>query len=197
MLDNLTFLEEGRFTHINKAIKEKALELTSGKGDQEKVSAISKFLLSNLEVRSSDLNIFRKRTASKIFESGFSTGCSDTALIFIVLSRASGIPTKYVETLLVDWLSGKIPKIPVEGHVFVDVKLSGRRFAYDPLQGFTQNNQYILMGRSYSEVGKGLDFSEVYLKTESGYSSEPISLQSIEPLKELRKNKSVLSGSVP
>jgi transglutaminase-like putative cysteine protease len=197
MLDNLTFLEEGRFTHINKATREKALELTSSKGDQEKVSAISKFLLSNLEIKSFNLNIFRKRTASEIFESGFSTGCSETALIFIVLSRASGIPAKYVETLLVDWLSGKIQEMPVEGHVFIDVGLNGRWFAYDPLQGFTPNNQYILMGRPYSEVGKGLDFSEVYLKTEGGYSSEPINLQSIEPLKELRKNKLVMSGSAP
>ncbi len=186
MMDDLTFLEEGKFTRIDKAVREKALELTSKKGDQEKVSAISKFILSNLKMRPFDLSIFRKRTGSKIFESGFSTGCSDTALVFIVLSRASGIPTRYVETLLEDWLTGKIPENPVEGHIFVDVRLNGRWFAYEPLRGFTPNNQYVLMGRPYCEVGKGLDFSEIYPKTEGGYTNKPINLQSIGPLKKLK-----------
>ena len=189
MIEDLTFLEEGKFTRIDKAVREKALELTSKKGDQEKVSAISKFILSNLEMRPFDLSVFRKRTGSKIFESGFSTGCSDTALVFIVLSRASGIPTRYVETLLEDWLTGKIPENPVEGHIFVDVRLDGRWFAYEPLRGFTPNDKYTLMGNNYIEFGKGLDFSEIYLKTDGSYSSEPVNLQSIEPLKMLRKNK--------
>jgi transglutaminase-like putative cysteine protease len=186
MMDDLTFLEEGKFTRIDKAVREKALELTSKKGDQEKVSAISKFILSNLKMRPFDLSIFRKRTGSKIFESGFSTGCSDTALVFIVLSRASGIPTRYVETLLEDWLTGKIPENPVEGHIFVDVRLNGRWFAYEPLRGFTPNNQYVLMGMPYCEVGKGLDFSEIYPKTEGGYTNKSINLQSIGPLKKLK-----------
>ncbi len=192
MLDDLTFLEEGEFTRINETIRKKALELTAGKSDKEKVFAISNFLLSNLQMKPFDLSIFRKRTGSEIFESGFSTGCTDTALVFIVLNRASGIPTKYAETLWVDWLSGKIPAKPVEGHIFVDVKLDGKWFAYEPLRGFTPNNQYILMGRHYSEVGKGLDFSAIYLKTESGYSSKPINLQSIEQLMKLRKNTAKL-----
>jgi transglutaminase-like putative cysteine protease len=191
MLNNLTFLEEGKFTHISKAVREKAFELTSGKSEREKVATISKFLLSNLEIKSFDLNIFRNRTGSKILESGFSTGCSDTAIVFIVLSRASGIPTRYVETLLADWLSGKMPEMPVKGHVFVDVKIDGGWFAYEPLRGFTPNNQYVLAGMQCCGVGKGLDFSEIYLKKESGYSNETINLQSIEPLKELRRNKSV------
>lgn len=187
-IDNLTFLEEGKFTRINEVIRAKSIELTSGKSDIEKVSAISKFISSDFKMGPFDSHVFRKRTASEIYDSKYITGCSDTALVFIVLSRASGIPTKYVETLLEDWLAGKTPAIPVEGHIFVDVKLNGKWFAYEPLRGFTPNDKYILRGNNYVEVGKGLDFSEIYLKTGGGYSNGPINLQSIEPLKMLRKN---------
>ncbi len=71
-----------------------------------------------------DKEVFRKRTGAQIIQDKYITGCSDAALAFIVLARASGIPTKYIETIDVKWLEkgGN----PIGGHVYAKV--------YDELQ---------------------------------------------------------------
>jgi len=53
----------------------------------------------------------------------------------------------------------------IYGHVFADVFIDGEWKCYDPAKGFTPNNEYILPGRGkYIEIGKGLDFSEIFIK---------------------------------
>lgn len=61
---------------------------------------------------------FRARTAEEIIETGKLTGCSDYALVFLVLAKASGFKTRYVETIQTDWLKEGGDKIL--GHVFVE-----------------------------------------------------------------------------
>jgi hypothetical protein len=76
--------------------------------------------------------LFNRRTASQIIEDGFSTGCTDTALAFVVLCRAKSIPTKYVETIGKDWLESRYEEGRIHGHVFAEVYLKNRWYVIDP-----------------------------------------------------------------
>jgi hypothetical protein len=86
----------------------------------EKVHQIIQFLRTlRYDNRNKD-EVFRKRTASQIITDGYVTGCTDDTLVFVVLSRASGIPTKYIETLDLEWL--KAGGRPINGHVYAGVQ---------------------------------------------------------------------------
>jgi transglutaminase-like putative cysteine protease len=76
-------------------------------------------IVHSLEKRKYDSGVFRKRTGSQIIEDNYRTGCTDDVLAFITLARASGIPTKYVETIDKDWL--KEGGSPIMGHVYAQV----------------------------------------------------------------------------
>ncbi len=49
--------------------------------------------------RRDKIELFRKRTASKILEDGFATGCSDLAILFVTISRACRLPARYVKMM--------------------------------------------------------------------------------------------------
>jgi len=76
--------------------------------------------------------LFRKRTAVEIVESGFSTGCTDTALVFITLSRAKGIPTKYIEAIDKRWLDSKRDGGEIKGRIFAECLIDGKWHKVDP-----------------------------------------------------------------
>lgn len=73
---------------------------------------------------------FRNRTATEIIDSGKCTGCTDYALVFITLMRASGFNVEYVETIEEDWLQNGSDDI--KGHVFAEVEIDGERYIVDP-----------------------------------------------------------------
>lgn len=75
--------------------------------------------ISQLEGHKFNYNIFRKRTGSQIIKDGYDTGCTDSALAFITLARASGIPTKYIETINEKWLEEGGTSIA--GHIYSQV----------------------------------------------------------------------------
>ncbi|MEM3841467.1 MAG: transglutaminase-like domain-containing protein [Candidatus Micrarchaeaceae archaeon] len=184
-INSLTFLEEGKFTMIDDKVREIASKMLSADIKSE-LGAISKFV-SSLDYKPSSKIDFRHRTGSQVLASGYSTGCTDDAIAFIVIARSLGIPARYVETLEEDWVSGKDRSDVIQGHIFVDLFIKGKWVAYDPRTGFTKSNKYILATRNgemaYKEIGKGLDFSEVYLKELDGYRATPINLQDVEKLK--------------
>lgn len=189
MISDLSFLEEGKFTGIDDYVKEVAQKVITSEQPSTALKEISEFVTS-LKSREHTEGDFRKRTASEILRSGYSTGCSDTALAFIVLARYAGIPTRYVETVQEDWIDGKTAFYPIEGHVFVDVLVEGRWLAYEPISGFTPEGKYLLKrnnSKVYAEVGKGLDFSEVYPLENGEYGKSPINFQNIEIIKKFRK----------
>lgn len=66
-----------------------------------------------------DDKVFRKRTAARIIEEGYLTGCTDFALTFIALARASGIPAKYIETIDGEWL--KEGGESYQGHIYSQI----------------------------------------------------------------------------
>lgn len=195
MIEDLTFLkEEGDWTKRDDLIRSTSEQLK--RSDRTPLEAISEYV-SNMRNhknflhrwisylrRKHEQKVFRKRTASEILKSGYVTGCTDTALAFVVLAREMGIPTRYVETFDEQWVQdanadGKQKK----GHIFVDISTDGNWRAYEPIKGFTPNNEYVMNGRKYVEVGKGLDFSGVYIKDDrkkSGYRTFPTNLQSLD-----------------
>jgi len=103
---------------------------------------------------------FRSRTAGEIIESKKLTGCSDYALVFLVLAKASGFKTKYVETIQTEWLRDGGDKIL--GHVFVEVFLDKEEewVIIDP-QGAVIRAWY---GKRYVVYAKGEDSWDIGIK---------------------------------
>jgi transglutaminase-like putative cysteine protease len=177
MIEDLTFLEEGEYTARTDLVRSVAEELKES--TRTPWGVVSGYVVGLRHDNSDKGNIFRKRTASEILESGYVTGCTDTALAFIVLARELGIPTRYVETFDADWLQDTNAN-GIQGHIFVDVLADGQWRAYEPKKGFTKDNNYTMNGRRYVEVGKGLDFSGVYIKENGVYRPQPTNLQSLD-----------------
>jgi transglutaminase-like putative cysteine protease len=186
MLENLTFLESGAYTRID----DKVLKITSDLRNSSRPvwETINKYLIENLTKVTFDETIFRKRTASQILESKKSTGCTDTALAFIVLARGMNLPTKYVETFDEQWLINNSNMSEPEGHIFVDIYVDGKWRIYAPKKTFILGERYSLNGRPYIEAGKGLDFSHLYLKENGVYKPEPTKIQSLDDLARLGKS---------
>jgi hypothetical protein len=184
MIEKFTFLEEGKFTMQDNIVKEVASSLMHPPNLIHK--SIS-FYVSDLKHDDSKKNeLFRNRTASEIIESGFETGCTDVALVYVALARAAGIPARYVETFNKKWIenyeSGRI-----NGHVFVDLLHYGEWRTYEPNRGFIEYDGYFRKGNEFLEVGKGLDFSEIYLKNNGKYSVNSVSIKTFEHLSKLAK----------
>ncbi len=176
MIDDIDFLEgEGKFTQRDEIVRGIAKQLKPLYDNP--LLGVSMRILNirynySEEKRRSE---FRKRTASEILESGYANGCTDRALAFIVLARELGISTKYVETFDQEGLSNPNTN-QIFGHVFVDVLVDGNWKAYDPERTFTPNNEYTRFRKKYIEVGKGLDFSEVFIRENESYRTEPLNL---------------------
>lgn len=122
------FLGSGQQTEITPAVK-KLSERFTGTG-KEKVLGILDFLRTLHYKTEHKDKVFRKRTADKIIEDEYITGCTDDALVFIALVRACDIPTKYIETLDIGWIQngGR----PIQGHVYAGVYIDGEWILVDP-----------------------------------------------------------------
>jgi len=111
------FLQSGPQTLIDSEIQE-IIDRFRGKSTMEKVQEI----LANLhqfKITRFNEKLFRTRTASEIINQKLITGCTDAAIAFIVLARASGIPSKYVETIDKEWLITGDDSI--RGHQYVQI----------------------------------------------------------------------------
>lgn len=129
-----TFLKEGEQTKITDNIFKIASEFTEAGFDL--IIQITKWIHKNLKPsHDKDLKaeVFRKRTAEQIIKDGFTTGCTDVALVFIALARAKKIPTKYVEAIRRKWIEGGNEEF-IEGHVFAEVWLNNRWHIIDPTE---------------------------------------------------------------
>jgi hypothetical protein len=109
------YLQSGEQTQFTTEVRKITLTF---EGDMtERVSQIFNWM-DSLDLKKSD-KVFRKRTADQIVEDGYITGCTDAGLVFVALARASGIPTKYVETIDKIWL--KEGGSSVQGHIYAEV----------------------------------------------------------------------------
>ncbi len=151
------YLSSGSQTQITPEIEEVASEI---KGTVlEKVQKILEIGPTLVEMKDFDYEVFRKRTGAQRIQDKYITGCTDAALVFIVLARASGIPTKYVETIGVEWL--KKGGSPIVGHVYAQVydELQDKWFWVDPMRRRVGNPP-----REEVIFGEGLDSWDLGIK---------------------------------
>ena len=111
------YLSSGSQTQITPEIEKITSEISGTV--LEKTQKILEIGPTLVEMKDFDEEVFRKRTGSEIISDKYITGCTDAALAFIVLARASGIPTKYIETIDVEWL--KNGGSSIRGHVYAQV----------------------------------------------------------------------------
>lgn len=110
------YLQSGTQTQITPNILERVSTIEGTVIDKTQ-QILNKVAL--LEHREFDEEVFRKRTGSQIIEDNYVTGCTDFALAFITFARASGIPTKYVETIDEQWL--REGGNSIQGHIYSQV----------------------------------------------------------------------------
>jgi len=110
------YLTPGKQTAITPAIQQ--LSSTIQGGTLDKAQSVLG-LVKKLQVKKFDDKLFRKRTGDQIINDGFVTGCTDAALAFVTVARASGLPTKYVETIDRKWLTEGGGSIG--GHIYAQV----------------------------------------------------------------------------
>jgi hypothetical protein len=129
----------------------------------------------------SDWNtIFRKRTSDQIIKDGFSTGCTDTALVFIALSRTKGIPTKYIEAINKEWLNSDMSNLSLRGHVFAEVNINNEWVIVDPesMKIHTKKNydDYIVFKKDLDSWNMGIssyeDIKDKFLNFKKSFSKK-------------------------
>ncbi len=178
-MDENYFLGQGKFTQRGKIVAralENALTITERKTSLGKISLwMQENLIHNSPKKMEE---FRKRNASQIISSQRFNGCSDYGIVFAVLSREAGIPTRYIETIEESNLKSKNKF--VDGHVFFDVFVNGEWKIYEPKEGFKPD--YILGKSRYIPIAKGLDFSNLL------FNDKNISLDSLDKLRKARDN---------
>lgn len=166
------FLKEGKQAAITPKIKEAAVSI-NGEG-LTFVANVLEWMDEHLQKRKYTQKLFRKRTADEIIKSGFSTGCTDDALVFIALTRAGGIPAKYVEAIETKWLEKDGERIT--GHVFAEIFVNNKWYLVDPagreisVKPVPDRNQYVVFA-------KGLDSWDIGIKSYEDLKEEFLSFR--------------------
>lgn len=111
----LEYLKSGEQTEITEQIE----KLVSGiEGSfEDKIIKILEIVKSLKYRKDKQKEVFRKRTADQIISSGFIEGCTDEAVVFVALARATHIPAKYIEALNNEWLKSA-DMHHVSGHAY-------------------------------------------------------------------------------
>jgi hypothetical protein len=160
----------------------------------DEINSISNFvnyfpLTEDKELRKS---LWRKRGIHEILDSGYSTGCTDRAMIFMHFARGLGFPTTYVETVdkrcVDDLRKGLLHKL--DGHVFCDVESKDNVVHINPGYGRTRiiEGCYIREESNgskirYEVLGRGTGYNNVFLRSGSGFESKPVSLRTPEEIR--------------
>lgn len=158
------FLQQGKQTKITSKIQEIA-DSIEGEGVNY-IFNLLEWVHNNIAYKRGKLpkgiefnDIFRQRTADQIIREGYSSGCTDFALAFIAITRAKGIPTKYVECINKSYFNGDLQR--VAGHVFVECLIAGKWRTVDPTAGS------LFINKNYSKYvvyEKGLDSWDLGIK---------------------------------
>jgi hypothetical protein len=138
-----------------------------------------------------DKNIWRKRIAQQILESGYTTGCSDRAIMFSHIARSLNVPTLYVETLEKSWTKN-IDMKNIIGHVFCDALVSGEWVPFDPGYGsisIEDECYYLHNERPYVVLGKGLNLSKMHLNMNDELERNATSITNMQELRNAIKKK--------
>jgi hypothetical protein len=185
MVPKYTYLEGGQYTEITNLVRTISDRLKKQRGRMP-WDVVSEHVKGLRHDASEKDKLFRKRTASEILKSGFTTGCTDRAIVFLALARALGTPARYVETFEKQWLDN--PNFNnIQGHVFVDIYDGQGRRGYEPTQGFVDVKNYKLNGKTHVPVADGLDFGELYVLERGIYKPRPVRLQTIAEIKKFAR----------
>ncbi len=154
------WLKQGEQSKITKTIKDIAKQFSGT--ELEKIKGILNYLDNNIRAcrdNNKVIKIFATRTATEVLKDGFSTGCHDTALLFVTFCRAVGIPAKYVVGI-----NKFRPRD--RGHVVAEIYLAGVWVLVDPSPGYI--SLYPERSAFYAEnflIGKGYDSWDVGIKS--------------------------------
>ena len=116
------YLEPGPQTQITPEIEKIASEINGTV--LEKTQKILETGATLVKTKGFDEEVFRQRTGAQIIQDKYITGCTDAAIAFITVARATGIPCKYVETIDKEWLEQGGSKH--SGHVYVRIYDEGK-----------------------------------------------------------------------
>lgn len=167
-MNETKWLKEGKKTQVTSAVKACA-ESIQGEGFAliENIATHVRSLLNKKEKSHTNVRPdARTLSADDILKGSIVIDCISAATLFRALCIARGIPAVFVETLQEEWT--KNPKLPVEGHIFVDVEVEGKWQTIDP-----SSPQWLHNYEDYSSppkgkyivVGKGLDSFDLGYKT--------------------------------
>lgn len=150
-LDKILFLRQGKQT-LNTQGTESIAKSISG-GSKDKIDKIISFV-SSLKYTGFNAKLFRKRTVDQIIKDGFTTGCTDSCLVFVALSRVCKIPAKYAETIDKIWLESGSDN-SIQGHQYAQVwiKEENRWVWVDPLGARFDTDTPEKEGRVIYKVG--------------------------------------------
>lgn len=165
------WLKEGKQSQITNEVKKISHQI-DGEGFG-KIIQIFQWIENNLKHCEDDKKvkeIFATRTASKVIEDKFSTGCHDQALVFATLVRSIGIPAKYV--VGIDKLNPRD-----KGHCIVEIFINERWVLVDQSRWLVS----LIPSRSsfYEEnyiIGKGLDSWDLGIKSFASWNKKALKL---------------------
>ena len=132
-----TWLKGGKQSRITSTIKSDAVKI-EGLSRREKLYRAKAYIRANFSYDNWHNGSAFKNTADDLFQRRVLGGCSDFALVELVLYRALNIPARMVVTANVDWLLGykRSPMSMTEGHCFVEVYLEDSWHLVDPVFGW-------------------------------------------------------------
>jgi hypothetical protein len=159
MKENKHWLKEGKQSKQTKSIKDICKKF-SGE-DIDKIIQILIWIDKNLRYCKNKKNverIFATRTAEEIIKNKEHTGCHDTALIFVTMTRSCGIPCKYIAGLGKETGTG--------GHCVSKVFVNDKWLLIDPshykIEIFPENSDFY---KKFYIMGEGLDSWDIKIKT--------------------------------
>jgi hypothetical protein len=120
---------------------------------------------------------FRTRTSEEIIKSKKLTGCTDYALVFLSLIRASGFEARYVEAIETAWLENGGDKIL--GHIFAEVLIGNDWFIVDPQSAVIR----AWYGKRYVIYAKGQDSWDIGIRNLDDLRSKFLEYRNNESLK--------------
>lgn len=142
----------GPFTEVSDTAR--AISSTIEGEGADYIQAVFRWIQENMrhegspEIRD---DVFRKRTAHEIIETRFATGCVDYALLFVMLARAKGLHTTYLETV-------RKESDGPDGHVFVECVCGEDTLVVDPARGARTSRKTIV--QQYDIIAEGLDCAD-------------------------------------
>ncbi|MBU1183257.1 MAG: hypothetical protein KKE00_01080 [Proteobacteria bacterium] len=180
--ETASWLNEGTQSRITPAIAQEASQI-NGSNRRERLYKAVDYVWKNFNFNNWYSDKAFALTADELFRTRNLGGCSDFALVSVVLFRSAGIPSRLVITANVDWMQAfqKNDLLITTGHTFVEAYLEEKWHLIDPtnrllFEGYDEtqrsypNMEYLcLRGTDYWDMGvTGISDLNSVLRKEAG-----------------------------